>query len=155
MHESFNSWAPKFISWMEVKMCLSVPCWSLFSKDDGQQGAGRRAAAKRRVGTVGEPRLQRLHWTGAVLSSQSNLFPIRSYNQKIVCSFSRGSFPPFPWIVPRLSVSNWDPSRAVFEPLLKHWRFCLNQRNPAGMDYKAPPGLGTKSQSLLGSEFNL
>lgn len=37
---------------MEVKMCLSVPCWSLFSKDDGQQGAGRRAGVHRCVAAV-------------------------------------------------------------------------------------------------------
>lgn len=134
-------------------MCLSVPCWSLFSKDDGQQGAGRRASAKRRIVTVGATVQQRLRLTRAV-SSLSNLFIILlTIGRQSVLS-AGAVFPPFPRTVPRLFISNWEPSRVVFlSASLKHWRFCLSQRNPAGMDYKAPPGLGTKSQCLLGSKI--
>lgn len=54
-------------------MCLSVPCWSLFSKDDGHQGAGLRAGAKRCAPARGAATWQqRLPLTSADLSSLSN-----------------------------------------------------------------------------------
>lgn len=64
---------------MEVKMCLSVPCWSPFSKMMDNWELGLKVGADRPVVTTdATPWQQRLPLTSTALASPSNLFIISS-----------------------------------------------------------------------------